>query len=1473
MKRILSLALSLALLLSCVSGITLFTAAEELPAPFGYFNFGGTNGKTQNDIGVVRYILAKNNETDTLIRNGTAIGDTGLYGFKVANDGYGLYFGGTLLNNVPENTGVSYAVEYYIDSETALTGEVLLVSDSRNGDEYFSDLAVGQQGVVFYTLTPEEVDAIRGNDTRLRIKMLGEGVNKLYITGVKILDAQYVGGIEAVPYSYYDFEQTVSAGCPYYPELEGAPIADVYQMSYADMEIDTPPGFAGYRYFKLTADAPAYAEENVNKPVYLRFFTKDGYENTSISIDTYQIYGEKKADGQMASTHSSLINGAASILANVVEGVGGAIIPAACLRNGAGHGSFRLQMAEAEKIARVEVYDVATYCDVEGADTDVVAAMHAWRVEKIWNVTTEGYQAPTLDAPGFTGTVTCDTCGALLTEGQEIPQGKVYAQLDFSNGAVKNTAFKTAPDASALQKLPNSDEYAYAITVHNGSFRFAIDQDVFAIDESHILDTIDLAVTVEYYLAGVHDAATRIAFGSAGSKNLAFYRSWTGTCWDSACINQNASLVSDKTAIATFTVGKDITYHCPQGQWSGSDKITEPIDLETLTFAKTLVNGGEVMLYGWGNKVSADNPIYIKSITVFNAAELGGNGGEADHYYVNFEGEATNPYYPEYLTQAANGLDAASDCVEWYTQDTEKQYPRFNYTYIKVPSALLTTVDAGATPVKLVIERKEGSTATGMNYQYQIGGPGAVWSTNIDVNFDENGRYEAILLDAAFFNTLNGGSSIRLRDVHYEQAGNEEEGYTYAIREDDDLAGIATVRVYDLREECELYHDQFTEANKNLIWQGRVEPTYEQGGFSGDLVCAHCGEVFQEGEELPILGEFAKLDFSTGRHTAVKSVAALDGNTSLVPVEIPGLAGEYALAIGTHNSGIRFSLSEFGGFNADAIAAGEEIAVSVEYYLPEGFAGDGRIVFDGNNGADKILAIYAGYTGTTWDAAAVNPTTNLTVGAMNVATFKVGKNVTYITGPGQFGAANKFEEAVEVGTEEMALDLVGGGDILLRAWKNKDVPLYVKSITFYNADTLAERETVASKIDYIDYTTEFIESPVYYPQYKLVGYADGLNCGMSDEGLDADGNPIVYAYFGVTRAKIADDEESHPVVIRFTFKDDTELTSFNWSYQGARRSETAPGAEWRHLTTEVTDKVIEVLLDDAVFANGLNGKGSFRLTNDATRGFAVDALEKVEVLALTDKTALEELIAATDAIVKYKTPASIEAYKAELAKAEEVLANSWATEDEVADAVAALEAAADLLVDCDHACGTERVGYVAETCLTKGYTGDMACKDCGYVAPEDIGAEIPAHETEIINVKDATCKEAGNTGDLWCKVCEVIAKPGNTITKLPHTWNEGEVTKEATATEYGEFTKTCTVCGETLVTRLEFMAQSGDVDGNGKVDSTDARLVLQFAVKKIAPTAIDLEVADVDGSGKVDSTDARLILQYAVKKIHKFPAA
>ncbi len=61
----------------------------------------------------------------------------------------------------------------------------------------------------------------------------------------------------------------------------------------------------------------------------------------------------------------------------------------------------------------------------------------------------------------------------------------------------------------------------------------------------------------------------------------------------------------------------------------------------------------------------------------------------------------------------------------------------------------------------------------------------------------------------------------------------------------------------------------------------------------------------------------------------------------------------------------------------------------------------------------------------------------------------------------------------------------------------------------------------------------------------------------------------------------------------------------------------------------------------------------------------------------------------------------------------------------------------------------------------------------------------------------------------------------------------------------------------------------GDVNNDGRIDSTDARLVLQYAVGKIDYLS-SLDAANVDGNGKIDSTDARLILQYAVGKITQF---
>ena len=56
----------------------------------------------------------------------------------------------------------------------------------------------------------------------------------------------------------------------------------------------------------------------------------------------------------------------------------------------------------------------------------------------------------------------------------------------------------------------------------------------------------------------------------------------------------------------------------------------------------------------------------------------------------------------------------------------------------------------------------------------------------------------------------------------------------------------------------------------------------------------------------------------------------------------------------------------------------------------------------------------------------------------------------------------------------------------------------------------------------------------------------------------------------------------------------------------------------------------------------------------------------------------------------------------------------------------------------------------------------------------------------------------------------------------------------------------------------------GDIDGNDKIEATDARLALRASVGLETLDGAQTKAADVDKSGKVDATDARFILRAAV---------
>lgn len=61
----------------------------------------------------------------------------------------------------------------------------------------------------------------------------------------------------------------------------------------------------------------------------------------------------------------------------------------------------------------------------------------------------------------------------------------------------------------------------------------------------------------------------------------------------------------------------------------------------------------------------------------------------------------------------------------------------------------------------------------------------------------------------------------------------------------------------------------------------------------------------------------------------------------------------------------------------------------------------------------------------------------------------------------------------------------------------------------------------------------------------------------------------------------------------------------------------------------------------------------------------------------------------------------------------------------------------------------------------------------------------------------------------------------------------------------------------------------GDLDGNGKINSTDYVLLKRFVLQTV--TNIDQKVADLNGDSKINSTDCSLLKQYLLDKISKFP--
>ena len=128
-------------------------------------------------------------------------------------------------------------------------------------------------------------------------------------------------------------------------------------------------------------------------------------------------------------------------------------------------------------------------------------------------------------------------------------------------------------------------------------------------------------------------------------------------------------------------------------------------------------------------------------------------------------------------------------------------------------------------------------------------------------------------------------------------------------------------------------------------------------------------------------------------------------------------------------------------------------------------------------------------------------------------------------------------------------------------------------------------------------------------------------------------------------------------------------------------------------------------------------------------------------------------------------------------------------------------------------------GDYEPTCEKQG-KGHTICSVCGDIVRDSVTVDAKGHDwdADFTIDKAADCKETGSKS-IHCKNCD-SKKDVTEIEITAHSWNEGEVVREATCRKEGEKVFSCNHCGET---RTETLAKTEHIPGAPvKENSVDA---------------------------------------------------
>ena len=158
----------------------------------------------------------------------------------------------------------------------------------------------------------------------------------------------------------------------------------------------------------------------------------------------------------------------------------------------------------------------------------------------------------------------------------------------------------------------------------------------------------------------------------------------------------------------------------------------------------------------------------------------------------------------------------------------------------------------------------------------------------------------------------------------------------------------------------------------------------------------------------------------------------------------------------------------------------------------------------------------------------------------------------------------------------------------------------------------------------------------------------------------------------------------------------------------------------------------------------------------------------------------------------------------------------------------------------------------------------LVCAECGELLERTYA--LPAAHTPAAahSVTPADCETEGHDATV-CAVCGAVIE--DVITPAyGHSVKDWTVVRAATKDSDGERRGVCLRCGKTVNETIPAPTVTrGDVNEDGKVNSTDARMILQAAARTLSFTDAQIAAGDVDGSGKITAADARTVLRVSAK--------